>query len=230
MKYFDDQFDEHGNLIHWGGKPILLNGTVPRDPEVLEILQKYKPAVYELTENVVGVSKVRLDGSECRAVECNVGNMIGDANIYTRVNQYDGPYWSDASIALIQSGGIRASIEVGNISFFDLKSILPFNNTLIVLNITGAALMEAFEHSVTQYTGDRGEFLQLSGARVVYNLTKPAGSRVVSAAVRCTECEVPTYSTLKPAQMYGVIITSFLYDGGDGFSMFKVGFFLFSTS
>lgn len=225
---FQFQFDEHGNLIHWGGKPILLNGTVPRDPDVLERLEKYRPAVYQLTETIVGVSKVRLDGSECRAVECNVGNMIADANIYTRAIQYEGQYWTDASIAIVQGGGIRASVEAGNMTIFDLKSVLPFNNTLMVVKITGAGLLEAFEHSVTQYNGDRGEFLQLSGARVVYNMTKPVGSRVVSAEVRCSECDVPAYSKLEPTQTYGAVLTNFLYDGGDGFSMFKVCFFFVS--
>lgn len=212
----------HGNLIHWSGKPILLNGTVPRDPDVLELLKKYKPAVYKLTETIIGNSKVRLDATECRAVECNIGNLIADAHIYTRANQYHGPHWTDASISLVQGGGIRTSLEVGNITLFDLKSILPFNNTLMVMKITGAGLLQAFEHAVTQYTTDRGEFLQTSGAIVVYNMTKPPGSRVESVEVRCSECDVPSFSKLEPTRTYGAIVTNFLYEGGDGFSMFKV--------
>lgn len=211
--------------MRWGGKPILLNGTVERDPEVLELLEKYKPAVYKLIENVVGASRVRLDASECRALECNAGNMIADAHIYTRVNQYtanEKHFWTDASISFVQGGGVRSSIEMGNITYADLLSVLPFNNTLMVVQITGAGLLQAFEHAVEQYTQDRGEFLQVSGARVVYDLRKPSGSRVVSVEVRCSECDVPSYSELDPTKMYGTIMSNFLYDGGDGFTMFKV--------
>lgn len=201
---------------------------------MLKLLQKYRPAVYELTETVVGVTKVRLDGTDCRALECNVGNMIADAHIYTRANQYHGPHWSDVSVALVQSGGIRASVENGNITLYNLKSLLPFINSLYMLNMTGSGLLQAFEHSVSQYNGDRGEFLQVSGARVVYNMTKPPGSRVESVELRCTDCDVPTYSKLEPTKTYGTIVTNFLYEGGDGFQMFKVCFrfnrFIFYSS
>lgn len=67
------QFDEDGNLIKWSGSPILLNGSVPRDPDVLKLLEKYRPAVYELTEIQIGYSKVLLDGNSCRTSECNIG-------------------------------------------------------------------------------------------------------------------------------------------------------------
>lgn len=212
-------------MIRWSGAPILLNGTIDRDPEVLKLLQKYKPAVYELTESVIGYSKVLLDGGEnCRKKECNLGNLIADALIYHRVNQYNGTFWTDASISLVQGGGIRAPANVGTLTKFDLKTILPFNNTMYIVNITGTSLRQVLEHSVYHYTGDRGEFLQMSGMRVVYNLKKEPGHRVETVLVLCTECGVPQYSKLDENKVYRVIISRFLYIGGDGYSMFEVSF------
>lgn len=221
------QFDEDGNLIHWGGQPILLNSSVIRDPEVVQLLEKYRPAVEELTEKVLGVSKVLLDGSKCRAVECNIGNMISDALIYTRVNQFNGTRWTDASIAFVQGGGIRASARVGNVTKFDLKTILPFGNTLLVMNMTGTIVKQALERAVEQFTGDRGEFLQMSGLRVVYNMSKPSGQRVDSVDVLCSDCDVPVFNKLDLNREYGVIMSDFIYEGGDGFTMFKVSFFIY---
>lgn len=90
--------------------------------------------------------------------------------------------------------------------------------------MTGSALQEALEHAVYRYSDaiGRGEFLQMSGIRVVYDLTKETCQRVASVSILCSFCSTPTYSDLDPYQKYGVIITSFLYEGGDGFTMFQV--------
>lgn len=95
---------------------------------------------------------------------------------------------------------------------------------LVVVYVTGKVLYDVIEHAVHRYSDivGRGEFLQISGMRVVYDLTKAAGNRVASASVLCSFCRIPTYTELDPIQEYGVIITTFLYGGGDGFFMFKV--------
>lgn len=90
--------------------------------------------------------------------------------------------------------------------------------------MTGKALQDALEHAVYRYSDaiGRGEFLQMSGIRVIYDLTKETGQRVASASALCSLCSTPTYTALDPNQKYGVTITSFLYEGGDGFTMFQV--------
>lgn len=95
---------------------------------------------------------------------------------------------------------------------------------LVVVYVTGKALYEVLEHAVHRYSNiiGRGEFLQMSGLRVIYDLTKESGKRVVSVSMLCSFCNTPSYSELDPIQEYGVIITSFLYEGGDGFFVFKV--------
>lgn len=95
---------------------------------------------------------------------------------------------------------------------------------LVVVYVTGKVLRDVLEHSVHRYCDKigRGEFLQMSGVRVIYDLTKEAGKRVASVSVLCSFCSTPTYAELDPIQEYGVIITSFLYGGGDGYYMFKV--------
>lgn len=209
-------------MLSWSGQPIVLNASIERDPDVLALLDSYRPGVLALTKETLGVTKVFLDGTSCREFECNLGNMITDAMVYTNAINYTGKYWTDAGIALMQGGGIRASATIGNITKFDLTTMLPFNNGLLKLNVTGHTLMEALERSVVRYTGDRGEFLQMSGLQVVYNLTRPANQRVTSVQAICNECEMPSYSPLKLDSYYPVIISTFVYDGGDDFSMFAV--------
>lgn len=81
---------------------------IPRDPEVLALEDIYRPKVEEITKKVIGISKVYLDGV-CRFSECNMGNMITEAFIGTRMVQN----MTDASIAFMAGGDIRASIKMG---------------------------------------------------------------------------------------------------------------------
>lgn len=144
--------------------------------------------------------------------------------VSSHASRYKGPNWTDASIALIQGGGIRSSSPAGNITVFDMKTILPFESGVMVISVTGNEILLALERSVERYSLEigNGEFLQMSGIHVAYNLSKPSGSRVESVQTLCTDCEVPRYYDLDRTRTYKVIISSFLNGGGDGYDMFTV--------
>lgn len=214
------QFDENGNLVRWYGKPILLDSNIPRDPEVLRLLDEYQSTVNAISKQIIGNTKTFLD-PDCRLNECNLGNLVTDALIYNRAKQYNGPYWTDASIAIVNGGGIRGTVPIGNISKYDLLSIIPFENPLLVLNVTGHVLRFAFETSVLEY-GYGGEFLQVSGLRIVYNVMNKPGQRVESIEVLCQKCQIPKYEKLDINKEYGIIVDSYYYNGGGMFDMFKV--------
>lgn len=68
----------------------------------------YRENITALKKSVIGHTKVYLEGrmKYCRCVECNLGNLITDVMIFSRVlEDQGGDYWTDAAIALYQSGG-----------------------------------------------------------------------------------------------------------------------------
>ncbi|XP_052865617.1 protein 5NUC isoform X1 [Anopheles cruzii] len=223
LGYLHVMFDDGGNLIELDGTPILLNGTVQRDSDVLELLELYRPGILELDEKI-GHTNVFLDSSRCRFEECNIGNMLADSVVITyavsRETNADD-YWTDAAIGFVQGGGIRASISAGPITMKDLKTVLPFGNAMVVTEVTGSTIRQMLEHSVHRYDGvtGYGEFLQMAGIHVEYDLSRPPLERVVSVVVRCAKCDVPSYSPLKDDSSYRIIMSQFLYDGGDGYDM-----------
>lgn len=204
----------------------MLDHSIGRDPEVVAMEEIYRPRVQDIVEQVIGITKVQLDG-QCRRNECNVGNMITTAFIHARMNQNQNVNITDPAIAFVAGGDIRASIKMGEIRRYDLETVLPYDNDLVLVNISGNVLREVLEHSVHRYTDGvgHGEFLQMSGIRVVYDMTKAAGERISSISVLCSDCKIPSYEQLDENHEYGVIITSFVFDGGDGFSMFQVIFY-----
>lgn len=73
----------------------------------------------------------------------------------------------------------------------------------------------------------QGEFLQFSGIQVEYNLSSKPFSRVQSVNVLCSNCKVPEFLPLNKMEEYTILMTSYIYGGGDGFQMFAVIKFLF---
>lgn len=215
------QFNENGRLVRWYGKPILLDSSIPRDPQMLRLLDEYQSVINTMSKQIIGKTKTSLD-PECHLGECNLGNFVTDALIYSRAKQYMGSFWTDASVAIVNDGAIRAKISVGNISKYDLLSTLPFENQLLVLNVTGHVLKLALETSVQAYNNHGTDFLQVSGLRVVYNLMNKPGQRVESVEVLCRKCEIPKYEKLDINEEYGIIIDSYNYGGGYQFDMYKV--------
>ncbi|CAG4951635.1 unnamed protein product [Colias eurytheme] len=220
-------FNKNGELLSADGNPILLDNSIPQDPEVLEIINGYKAKVLNLTEEVIGTTLVVLDGHSCQHKECNLGNLIADAMIYKYATEYKGEHWTDAPIAIIQGGGIRSAIAVREIPTAitkgDLIAVLPFEGVLVVVTMNGTILMQMLEHSVANLNefDYPGEFLQVSGIKVVYDITKPIGSKVVEATARCWNCSIPTYSKIVESGKYRVIMPNFVSNGGDGYSMLK---------
>lgn len=220
-------FNSNGDLIKADGQPILLNSSIPQDPQVLRIVERYREGVLNVTQAVVGSTAVALDGLNCQYLECNLGNLITDAIIFSYAENYTGEHWTDAPIAIIQGGGIRSSIahpeKPAAITEEDLMSVLPFKGSITKVTMNGSTLFKMMEHSVADYNflDYPGEFLQFSGIHVVYDLKKPPQSRVVEAKARCSACKIPEYTKVGKSHLYNVLMPTFLANGGDGYSMFK---------
>lgn len=91
-----------------------------------------------------------------------------------------------------------------------------------IWHITGITfLLVPFLNSYS-YTIRRGEFLQMSGVRVVYNLTQPSFARVHSVELLCADCDVPMYKPLDVFKQYKVVVGEFMSNGGHGYTMFTV--------
>lgn len=222
-------FNSDGEVINADGLPILLDKSIPQDPDVLELLNKYRnDKTLSSTEDILGSTSLVLSSTNCALEECNLGNLITDAMVFRYASDYKGikNHWTDAPIAILQAGGIRTSIahEImpTNITKGDLLAVMPFEGNMTAVFMNGTVLLQALEVSAADYASDIGaRFLQFSGLRVVYNMTKPKGSRVVKAQARCWTCSVPLFINVHENSIYKVLMPSFLSNGGDGYSMFK---------
>lgn len=221
-------FDNNGQLIKFNSNPITLDSSIVEDLEFYSIAEKYLKELSQTSEEVVGNTSVVLDGEHCKTEECNLGNLITDAIMYyNAINFETEEPWTDAPIAIIHGGAIAASISPSNrpasVTRGDLLSALPLASNIVAVTVNGTTLSQVLEHSVADYDSQNpsGRFLQYSGIRVVYDIAREPGSRVVSAVARCGTCYVPEFYNIDNWRTYRLLMPAALADGEYGYTMFN---------
>ncbi|XP_050030478.1 protein 5NUC-like isoform X1 [Dermacentor andersoni] len=225
LGYLRMEINRDGVITHWAGSPILLSQDVPQDLQVLNSMMPYKQTVDDAIKRTVGSTKVLLEADEklCRYRECNSVNLMADSflDFYANRNSPVSWAWSVVNAAVINGGIARDSIrQKSNVTLGDLLGAMPYDSDLVVMDMSGRDLYNMFEYGVSDFTWYpdlNGKFLQVSGAHVVYDFRQPNGRRVASLKVLCANCSVPVYKPVRKDQMYSIVTTSFIANGGDGF-------------
>lgn len=200
-----------GLVKSWTGKLISVK-DVPPHPVLSEKLAVFSEPIAALAAQVIGETKVELDGERARvrSQETNLGNLVADAILWKA--QVAG-----AQIALWNGGGIRASVPQGPVSWGDCMNILPYGNYLVVLEVTGKQILQALENGVSLVEELKGRFPHVAGLRFVWDPSASPGFRIVSVEVFVDEIWQP----LDLAATYRLATSNFLAQGGDGYEMFK---------
>jgi 2',3'-cyclic-nucleotide 2'-phosphodiesterase (5'-nucleotidase family) len=160
--------------------------------EVKAIVDRWSAKAEETGSRVVGESAVPL--KKGRGIETALGNLITDA--MRAADLGDG---RPSAIALHNDGGIRAHLDAGQITYAELYSVLPFDNSLIGLDLTGAQVLDMLEASIN----DQSSEVQVSGLSFVHRPSKPRGQRVLEVAV--------DGEPLDPSNTYRVVTIDYLY-------------------
>lgn len=193
---------EAGNNARFVGRiEIFLSGKIPDrithelipvrdvtpDPEIAALIRPYEEKVSKRTAEVLGDATADLRKSG--TAESPLPNMIADA-----VRAETG-----AAIAIHNLGGIRAELVKGPITYGDIFEILPFQNTIVTLNLSGAELKKLLGRGV----------LAVSGLRVQWDLTRATPNRLISAALEDGKA-------IEDDRQYRIAVNDFLWAGGDG--------------
>ncbi|CDZ35160.1 NAD pyrophosphatase/5'-nucleotidase NadN, partial CDS, partial [Neorhizobium galegae bv. officinalis] len=216
-KYLGDMkvvFDDSGVVKSAEGNPILVDKAFQPDAAFAARVTELKKPIEDMKKKVVGASEAVIDGDRrvCRAKECSMGNLVADAMLERTKGQ-------GITIAIQNGGGLRASIDAGEVTQGEVVSVLPFQNTLATFQLTGADVVKALENGVSQIDDGAGRFPQVAGLKYSFDKSKPAGSKVSDVQVKEGDKFVP----IDPAKTYGVVTNNFMRAGGDGYAIFKTG-------
>lgn len=201
-------FDDAGVVTSAVGEPIVMDAGVVQDTDTVARIAQAALPLNELRSKVVAETATEIIGvrEECRSMECAMGNLIADAML-DRVRD------QGIEIAIQNSGGIRASIDAGDVTMGEVLTVLPFQNTLSTFYVNGATIVEALENGVSQHEEGAGRFPQVSGMTYAFDASLEAGSRISDVMVGG--------AALDADKVYGVVSNNYVRNGGDGYKMFR---------
>lgn len=209
-------FDDNGVAESWWGAPIAMTADVPADPEIQAYVDAKNIELEPFTSKIIGDIKTELTRS--RTEESNIGNLIADAML-AEVKPFG------VQVALTNAGGIRAEIGAGELSMQKLMEVLPFGNLVATFEIKGSDLWQVFDHGLSQIEEGSGRFLQMAGAKIVWDPSKAPFDYAAQTGGRVTEVMISDgsggWEALDPDKVYKVAANNYIRAGGDDFQVLK---------
>jgi 5'-nucleotidase len=209
-----------GEAYTSGSGPVPINSSFPvyeRDPAVAALVDRYVAAAAPLANRKVGTMGGPALRARTPAGEQVLGDLVADAHLAATSDPKSG----GAQIAFTNGFGVRTDIVPGpggTVTFGHIFAAQPFGNNLVVKSFTGrqikAVLEQQFDSGSNTVTSPN-MLLPSKGFRFTYDLTRPAGQRIVEVTLNG--------QPLRDDAVYRVAMNSFISTGGDNFTVFKDG-------
>lgn len=194
-----------GAVIGRRQRLIPVDERVAEAPDVASLVRRQAALLARELDAPVGRIAGALDARESltRREETPLGRFFA-ALLRDRVS---------GQVGLLNSGAIRGNrvIPAGPITKRDVRELLPFSNTVTLLEVTGTALRAALERSVDELPRPTGHFLQTAGIQMTVDPARPPGRRVAAVEIEGRP--------LEPAGLYRVAVPDYLARGQDGYPM-----------
>ena len=215
--------DEDGTTVYDITNDIAVSGYAQ---EIMDRVNGEYNIVF--AESLVDLNGERDPGN--RTEETNLGDLVSDAIMWT-VLKDEGSLSVDTAnaVAIVNGGGIRASINSGSITKKDVNTVLPFGNTITVVYVTGAELLEALEASTYCTPTAVGGFPQVAGIEFTVDTTKaydsnaetyPASTYYGPASINRVTINSVNGREFDENATYAVITNDFMAAGGDTYYAF----------
>ncbi|MEM9580266.1 MAG: bifunctional metallophosphatase/5'-nucleotidase [Pseudomonadota bacterium] len=201
-------FNDAGEITEATGEPLIIDGQVAEDADTKARIKEAAEPLEEIRNKVVAEAAEAIEGDRaiCRVQECQMGNLVADAMLDRVKDQ-------GIEVAIANSGGLRASIDAGEVTQGEVLTVLPFQNTLSTFRVTGETLVAALENGVSQMEEVKGRFPQVAGMTFTVDPSADVGSRISDVMIGGAPVD--------PAKLYGVVSNNYVRGGGDGYKMFR---------
>ena len=220
---------------------LLPTKDIAENAEVKAKAEAIMKAVDDEYGAVFAKSEVELNGDKSpgnRNMETNLGDLITDAMVWSVLKEADLKVPTENVVGITNGGGIRAWIHAGDVTMKDINTVLPFGNTVAVIYVTGAELLEALEASCFMTPGAVGGFPQVSGIdyTIATDVEFDQGDQYPDSTyyapksiqrVAITDINGVGFDRNKT---YAVVTNNFCAAGGDTYYAFKAASDQFDTS
>lgn len=204
----------------------LADQGIVADEAIVTRATEIKNTINEEYDVVFASTEVALDGERenVRTKETNLGDLITDAMLWQAQKDNE-----NVVAALNNGGGIRASIAAGDITKMAVNTVLPFGNTLYVVEVTGAELLEALEASTYCTPESIGGFPQVSGIEFIINTgaaydageNYPGTTYAEPASINRVTILTVGGQAFDADATYTIVTNNFMAAGGDTYYAFS---------
>ena len=198
--------------------PALEMKTENKEADVL--LDKYSAPINELKQKIIGRSKVDLwnvrrpgDKHETQGVLENgslIAPVVADALLWKAKSLKN----KNTQIVIQNAGGVRGDLPAGDITIGQVYELLPFGNTLVLLDLDGAGVKQVLKDTILNFKSD-GAFPYPAGLRYTVDLNKVDGDFFINVQVETNDGWVD----LKDNEIYHLAVNSFIASGKDGYNI-----------
>ncbi|MDO4867503.1 MAG: bifunctional UDP-sugar hydrolase/5'-nucleotidase [Clostridia bacterium] len=216
---------------------LLATTTLAKDEEVAATAEEIMTSIDEVYNTAFATTEVLLNGEKApgnRTEETNLGDLITDAMVWSVVKEGGiEQVEPNQVVGITNGGGIRATIEAGDVTMKDINTVLPFGNTVAVIYVTGEELLEALEASTFSTPEAIGGYPQTSGIEWVldttipydqgdvYSLNGKESSYFAPASIQRVTITAINGEAFDPAATYAVVTNNFCAAGGDTYNVFN---------
>src|SRR5207302_1174814 len=158
-----------------------------------------------LASRPIGTAVASVTRAPSAAGESPLGDLVADAQRAAL----------DTVVAFMNPGGLRTDLRAGRVTYADIFAVQPFGNSLVRMTLTGAQIVRLLEQQWRDQPQPR--VLQVSGITYAWHPERPPGQRVDPSDVRIGG------QPLDLDRSYGVVVNSFLAEGGDNFTVLRDG-------
>ena len=215
------------------GKDVTVVDYKTRDEKVAAAAKAIIDPIDKAYGEKFAVSKVTLNGAKApdgnRDSETNLGDLITDAMLWKIRSDATIKVPVENVVAITNGGGIRATVKAGDITKKDINTVLPFGNTLAVVYVTGAELLEALEASTFCTPESLGGFPQAAGLQFALKTYEkydanpdpyPKSTYYGPKSIQRVTIDNVNGKAFDPTATYAVVTNNFVAGGGDTYYAF----------
>ena len=224
------------------GKSVTVVDYKTRDEKVAAAAKAIIDPIDKAYGEKFAVSEVELNGAKApngnRDSETNLGDLITDAMLWKIRTQATISVPAENVVAITNGGGIRATVKAGDVTKKDINTVLPFGNTLAVVYVTGAELLEALEASTYCTPESIGGFPQAAGLTFTVKTYEkydanpepyPKSTYYGPKSIQRVTIDNVNGKTFDPTATYAVVTNNFVAGGGDTYYAFAAATDQFDT-
>ncbi len=236
----DANFDTDGRITGHSSQPVIPLAdhfvrdavtVAPDSPAYARIVQSFKPGglLRLVQEDVASAAALAPYTAQLTGFR-KTGVAVAAQAMPRGPNTGPGPLVADsmlaavpkAQLAIVNNGGVRTDLPAGPISVGDVLELLPFANTLVLLDLSGAELKAALEGDVDFLIGKKYPTPSpyVAGMRFTLAAHAARGQRVTALEVRD---DAGVYQPVREDGLYRCVVSNFVAGGGDGFTSIRNG-------